>query len=58
MEQRGLKFRWCESTVSVRARPPVLKKFLQISVKLIPHEACLVIAPGAFDITLTPPCSR
>ena len=25
----GLKIRWCESTVSVRARPPVLRKFLQ-----------------------------
>src|SRR5215208_7145389 len=25
----GLKIRWCESTVSVRARPPVLVKFLQ-----------------------------
>src|SRR5215207_515119 len=26
----GLKIRWCESTVSVRARPPVLLNYLQI----------------------------
>src|SRR5215216_3217629 len=26
----GLKIRWCESTVSVRARPPVLLDYLQI----------------------------
>src|SRR5215207_11293916 len=26
----GLKIRWCESAVSVRARPPVLLKYLQI----------------------------
>src|SRR5215212_4776297 len=25
----GLKIRWCESTVSVRARPPVLENYLQ-----------------------------
>jgi hypothetical protein len=28
-----LKIRWCESTVSVRARPLVLLKFLQIGTK-------------------------
>src|SRR5919112_1769184 len=28
----GLKIRWCESTVSVRARPPVLQKFPQMDI--------------------------
>jgi hypothetical protein len=31
--------------------------FLQISIKPMLHEARLVIAPGAFDTTLTPPHS-
>src|SRR5918994_3848787 len=30
----GLKIRWCESTVSVRARPPVLMEVLQIGVNV------------------------
>src|SRR5215208_7730689 len=29
-----------------------IKQFLQISITLIPYEAPLVIAPGAFDTTL------
>src|SRR5215211_4763888 len=54
----GLKIRWCESTVSVRARPPVLRNFLQISIKRTPYEERPVITPGAFDTTLTPLRSR
>jgi hypothetical protein len=43
----GLKIRWCESTVSVRARPPVLVKLLQNSRKLR-SEAKLWFIAGAF----------